>query len=66
MHFICDCSFYNSDTVKLFDYIRNATPNFASLNSFDTVIWLMTCQNNDIIKINMLNVCTRFTLHETG
>ena len=33
MHFICDCSFYNSERAKFFDYIRDTIPSFACLNS---------------------------------
>ena len=49
MHFICDCSFYNSERVKLFDYIRDTIPNFACLNSFDKMVWLITFENKNII-----------------
>ena len=47
---ICDCSFYNYKRVKFFEYIRNTSQNFASLNSFDKIIWLMTCEINDIVN----------------
>ena len=43
-HFICDCSCYDSERFKLFDYIKQETLNFASLNSSDKMIWLMTCE----------------------
>ena len=32
-HFICDCSCYQSERYKLFDCIKQKTPNFASLSS---------------------------------
>ena len=33
-----------------FDYIKHEIPNFASLNSFDKMIWLMTCEHSDILN----------------
>ena len=66
MHFTCDCSFYNSERVKFFDYIRDTIPNFACLNSFDKTVWLMTCENKDIINKCAEFVCTCFTLCKTG
>ena len=66
MHFICDCSFYNSETVKFFNYIRDTVPNFACLNSFDKMVWLMTCENKDTVNKFAELVSTRFTSRKTG
>ena len=62
----CDCSFYNSERVKCFDYIRDTVPNFACLNSFDKMVWLMTCENKDIVNEFAEFVSTCFTLRKTG
>ena len=50
VHFICDCSFYNRERLELFDYINRKVPNFVSLSSHDKFIWLMTCENEDILN----------------
>ena len=66
MHFICNCSFYNSERVKFFDYIRDTVPIFACLNSFDKMVWLMACENKDFVNIFAEFVSTCFTLRKTG
>ena len=65
-HFICDCSCYESERFKLFDYIKQETPNFASLNSFDKMIWLMTCVNSYILNMFAKYVYTCFSLRESA
>ena len=36
IHFICDCSLYNAERLRLFDYVNQEISNFfLSLNSFD-------------------------------
>ena len=68
MHFIFDCSFYNSERVTFCDYIRDTIPNFACLNSFDKMVWLMTCENKDKDIVNQFAgfVSTYFTWRKTG
>ena len=64
-HFICDCSCYQSERYKLFDYIKQETPNFASLSSSGKMIWLMTCENSCILNMFAKHVYTCFSLRES-
>ena len=66
MHFICACSLYNSERVICFGYIRDTIPNFACLNSFNKMVWLLTCENKDIVNKFAEVVGTCFTLRKTG
>ena len=50
IHFICECSLYNAERIRLFEYVNHKIPNFVSLNSHDKFIWLMTCENSDILS----------------
>ena len=63
MHFISDFSFYKSERVTVCDYIRHTNPNFACSNSFDKMVWLMTCENKDKDIVNQFAgfVSTYFT-----
>ena len=58
--------FYNSERVKFFDYIRDTVPTFACLNSFDKIVWLMTCENTNIVNKFAEFVSTCLTLRKTG
>ena len=42
-HFICDCSCYDSERFKLFDFIKHEIPNFVSLN-------IETCEHSEILN----------------
>ena len=64
MHFFSDCSFYNTRIVKFFDYIRDTIPNFSCLNSFDKMVWWMTCENKDSVNKFAEFVSTCSTLRE--
>ena len=46
--------------------IKQVTPNFASLNSFDKMIWLMTCENSYILNMFAKFVYTCFSLRESA
>ena len=50
IHFICERSLYNAERIRLFEYVNHKIPNFVSLNSYDKFIWLMTCENSDILS----------------
>ena len=65
-HFIFDCSCYDSKRFKLFDYIKQETPNFASLKSSDKMIWLMTCENSYILNMFAKSVYKCFSLRESA
>ena len=65
MHFICDCSFYNTERVKFFDYIKDTVPIFDCSNSFDKMVWLMTYENKDSVNKFAAFVSTCFTLRKT-
>ena len=65
-HFICDCSCYQSERYKLFDYIKQETPNFASLSSSGKMIWLMTCENSSILNMFAKFVNTCISLRESA
>ena len=66
MHFICDCLFHKFKRVKSFDYLRDTVPNFACLSSFDKMVWLMTCENKDIVNTFVEFVTTCFTLRKSN
>lgn len=50
VHFLCDCSLYNSERDTFFNYVKNMVPSFGCLSSADKMVWLMTCENKDIIQ----------------
>lgn len=66
VHFICDCSYYNSERDAFFKNITDQVPNFASLNSFDKMVWLMTCENTNFIEEFAKFVHRCFYLRKTG
>ena len=52
----------NCERLELFDYVKLKIPNFYSLSSRDKFIWLMTCENEDILNRYGQFVNTCFTL----
>ena len=64
IHFICECSLYNAERIRLFEYVNHKIPNFVSLNSHDKFIWLMTCENSDILSRLAEFVYTCFSLRD--
>ena len=66
IHFICHCSLYNAERLRLFDYVNQEISNFSSLNSFDKFIWLMTCENSEIRNRFAEFVHTCFSMRDTA
>ena len=66
IHFICDCSLYSAERLRLFDYVNHEISNFLTLNSFDKSIWLMTCENSEIFNrfADFLHTC--FSMRDTA
>jgi len=49
-HFLTSCSAYTQERMSLFRQANEACPNFASLNDSMKLIWLMSSEDEDIIK----------------
>ena len=50
MHFITTCTAYGEIRQKLYNYISTVNCNFLSLSNKNKLIWLMICEDDEVIK----------------
>ena len=49
-HFLCICPLYDSERYFFFKYIKDLVPSFNTLDDSAKMIWLMSCEDTDIIQ----------------
>lgn len=65
IHFLSSCSLYNSERDIFFQYVTDKVHNFNSLDASSKMIWLMTCEDLDIIDAFANFVHTCFNLRKS-
>lgn len=50
LHFLIECSKYNTQREELFNIVSNSCQIFSTLSNENKMIYLMSCENENIIK----------------
>ncbi len=50
LHFLFNCPLYSQERAILMSYVSSECPNFSSLSVSNQFIWLLSCENTNILR----------------